>query len=396
MSEDLRQQNLRAPISTTELSRRFKLLRREMEKAGIDCLIAQQSNQFLGGYVRYLTDVPQDNVGHRTVIFPLNSGMTLISHGGQPLPPGPPAWAVYGVEGCINLPFYGTLNWSDLMDAEAAVGTLKKLKVKTIGLVGKAMIAATFTDYIREKLPDVVLGDATDLVDEIRAIKSEEELSFIWKTVEMQDTVWGATLALVRPGMREYEIRSEIQRLLTNLGSEEQLIMIGSAPANVPSGQKSPFFQNRTVQQGDQVMIMIEVNGPGGYYAEIGRTICLGDAPKPMLQAWDDAVELQDKTAEAMKPGTVPANLFQAHNCGLKQKNYLLEGRIYAHGQGYDAMERPAIRPEEKMTIKADMMMAIHPFNVNQSAYAFCCDNFVVTEKGAVRMHKTPRKVFTV
>jgi len=76
--------------------------------------------------------------------------------------------------------------------------------------------------------------------------------------------------------------------------------------------------------------------------------------------------------------------------------NYALEGRIYAHGQGYDAMERPAIRPEEQMMIKSGMLMAIHPFNVNQSAYAFCCDNFVVTEKGAVLMHKTPRKVFVV
>jgi len=396
MSENLRKQNLRQPISTAELSRRFTLLRCEMDKKGIDCLIAQQSNQFLGGYVRYLTDIPQDNVGHRTVIFPLNAGMTLISHGGAPLPPGPPAWAVYGVAECINLPFYGTLNWSNLMDAEAAVATLKKLKAKTIGLVGKAMIATTLTEYIREKLPDVVLDDATELVDEIKAIKSEEELSFIWKTIDMLDIVWGAALAMVRPGVREYEIRSEIQRLLTNLGSEEQLIMIGSAPAGLPAGHKNCFFQNRAVQQGDQVMIMIEVNGPGGFYGEIGRTVCLGEAPKPMLQAWGDALELQEKTAEMMLPGAIPSVLFHAHNCRLKEMNYALEGRIYAHGQGYDAMERPAIRPEEQMMIKSGMLMAIHPFNVNQSAYAFCCDNFVVTEKGAVLMHKTPRKVFVV
>lgn len=396
MSEDLRKQNLRQPISTKELERRWKALRKAMEKAGLDCLIAQNSNQYLGGYVRYLTDIPAENAYQRTVIFPLDGGMTLISHGGDPLPPAPPSWAAYGAEECISLPFIPTLNWSNQMDAEAAVKTLKRLKVKSIGFVGKGMIAATLTEYIQDQLPKVALHDATDMVDEIKAVKSAEELSLIWKTIEMQDIMWGATLALVRPGVREYEIRSEIKHLLTNMGSEEQLIMMGSAPAGSPAGHKPSFFQNRTLQQGDQIMIMIEVNGLGGFYGEIARTICLGEAPKAMLQAWDDALELQKKAAEMMKPGAVPTELFNANNRLLKAKGYAAEGRLFAHGQGYDLVERPGIRPEEKMTIKAGMVMAIHPITLSKKAYAFCCDNFLVTDKGAMLMHKTPRKVFVV
>jgi Xaa-Pro aminopeptidase len=396
MPEDLRKQNVRQPISTKELERRWKALRKAMEKADIDCLITQNSNQFLGGNVRYLTDIPAENAYHRTVIFPLNDGMTLISHGGDPLPPAPPDWAAYGAKECISLPFIPTLNWSHRMDAEAAVKTLKKLKVKSIGYVNKGMIAATLTEYIADQLPKVAVHDATDLFDEIKAVKSAEELSLIRKTIEMQDIMWGATLALVRPGVREYEIRSEIKHLLTNMGSEEQLIMMGSAPAGSPAGHKPSFFQNRTLQYGDQIMIMIEVNGLGGYYGEIGRTICLGEAPKAMLQAWADALELQEETAALMKPGAVPAELFDANNRLLKAKGYMAEGRLFAHGQGYDLVERPGIRPEEKMTLKAGMVLAIHPITLNKRAYAFCCDNFLITEKGAELMHKTPRKVFVI
>ena len=172
--------------------------------------------------------------------------------------------------------------------------------------------------------------------------------------------------------------------------------MMGSAPAGSPAGHKPSFFQNRTLEYGDQIMVMIEVNGLGGFYGEIGRTICLGEAPKSMLQAWDDALELQDRTAEMMKPGAVPTELFDANNRLLKKKGYMAEGRLFAHGQGYDLVERPGIRPEEKMTIKRGMVMAIHPITLSKKAYAFCCDNFLVTNKGGVLMHKTPRKVFVV
>ena len=396
MTEDLRKRNLRQPISTKELERRWKALRKAMEKAKLDCLIAQNNNQHLGGYVRYLTDIPAENAYQRTVILPMSEGPTLISHGGDPLPPAPPVWAAYGAKECISLPFIPTLNWSHRMDAEAAVKTLKRLKVKSIGFVNKGMIAASLTEYIQDQLPTVTLHDATDLVDEIKAVKSEEELALIRKTIEMQDIMWGATLSLIRPGVREYEIRSEIKRLLTNMGSEEQLIMMGSAPAGSPAGHKPSFFQNRTLEYGDQIMVMIEVNGLGGFYGEIGRTICLGEAPKSMLQAWDDALELQDRTAEMMKPGAVPTELFDANNRLLKKKGYMAEGRLFAHGQGYDLVERPGIRPEEKMTIKRGMVMAIHPITLSKKAYAFCCDNFLVTNKGGVLMHKTPRKVFVV
>jgi hypothetical protein len=54
----------------------------------------------------------------------------------------------------------------------------------------------------------------------------------------MQDIVWGAIMAMVRPGVREYEIRSEAQRFFWNWGSEDQLIMVGSQPAGTPALQK--------------------------------------------------------------------------------------------------------------------------------------------------------------
>ena len=398
MSEEMKKKELRKPISTQELERRFKTVRKAMEKEKIDCLIMQNNNQFLGGYTRYFTDNPAENGYTMTVIFPLNEDMTIICHGAPPLPAWPPEWAVHGVKERINLPYIPTLTRTNDMDAKAAVETIKRLKVKHLGVVAPAMLCAFMYNYLKENLPGVTMTYATDLVDEIKAIKSKEEIEFIKETARMQDIVWGAVLAMVRPGVREFEIRSEIQRLFWNWGSEEQLIMVGSQPAGTPALQKGDMLQNRTLQKGDQVCIMHEVNGPGGFYCELGRTVCIGDAPKPLLDLWNFVVELQDETAKKLKPGAEPEKIYKFYNDELIKRGCPKDTRLFCHGQGYDLVERPSMRPEEDMTVKANMNITIHPMttNADHSAYGFCCDNFIITKSGAVRIHKTPREVFVV
>ena len=42
-------ENVRQPISTAELERRWAETRKAMAKQGIDCLVMQNSNQYLAG-----------------------------------------------------------------------------------------------------------------------------------------------------------------------------------------------------------------------------------------------------------------------------------------------------------------------------------------------------------
>lgn len=395
------------PISMQELKRRWKAVRKAMEKEKLDCLIMQNNNQFLGGYTRYFTGIPAINSYTMTVIFHLNQEMTIISHG-SPSSPGQNVTASgqsqldesaeYGVIRRIDLPFLPTLSRTNDMDAKAAVDTLKRLKVNSLGVVSPAFMSVFMYNYIKDNLLGVDMKYATDLVDDIKAIKSPEELEIIKETARMQDIVWGGVLPLVRPGVNENELRTEIQRLCCNLGSEEQLIMIGSQPAGKPAVTKRVYLQTRTLQEGDQVCIMPEVNGAGGFYCELARTVCIGDAPKPLLDLWDFVVELQDETAKMLKPGAVPAKIFKFYNDELAKRKCAPDLRLFCHGQGYDLVERPSMRPEEDMTVKAGMNLAVHPgtTNGNKTAYAFCCDNYIVSDSGTYRIHKTPREVFVV
>ncbi|KUO63069.1 MAG: hypothetical protein APF84_11115 [Gracilibacter sp. BRH_c7a] len=393
--KEFKPERIRFPIPTRELERRWSLVREEMKKVGIDSIVMQNDNQWLGGYVRYFTDLPSEQAYPYTVIFPANDEMTVISSGSS-APPPPPDWASRGIKEKIGLSYFRAFHYTNTVDAEAIVNVLKRRKDKRVGMINLGLIPAATYLYMKEQLTEVEFVDATDLVDEIKAVKSDDEIEYIRKCVEIQDIAAEAVSTILRPGKYEYEIRSELTRILTDLGSEEQWIMIGSDQPGINTGQHPTFFQNRKIKKGDQVLIMIEVNGPGGYYGELGRTWCLGEPPKELLRCWEIALEAQKRAASLLKPGAKPGDVLIANNDFMISKGFAGEGRLFAHGQGYDLVERPALRPDETMLLKTGMLIALHPIAANDQAYAFCCDNFLIKENGGELLHKTPQKIMII
>ena len=65
------------PISDAELDRRWKAARAMMTARGLDALVMQNNNDWLGGYVKWFTDFPAYNGYPRTVIFHAGDPMTL-------------------------------------------------------------------------------------------------------------------------------------------------------------------------------------------------------------------------------------------------------------------------------------------------------------------------------
>jgi len=391
-------QILTESISTQELERRWKEVRKRMKEENIDFLVMQNDNEWLGGYVKWFTDIPARNGYPMTVIFPIDDEMTTITCGGKPPGDlGPPAWTMRGVKRRLTAPYFRSLMYSNTYDAELAVEALKVKKKGKIGIVGKGTMSAAFYEHLRNGLPGVTFMDTTDLVDQIKAIKSDEEMSLIKKTTSLQDEAMEYAKKVIRPGRRDFEIVADMIHKVIDLGSEEQLAMGGSGPLGRPVPMQKRHFQNRVVKEGEQFTLMIEVNGPGGMYAEIGRIFFLGKAPSELRDAFEMAKETQRVTLKLLKPGADPAEIWKANNEFLVKKGFPPETRLYAHGQGYDLVERPAIRDDEPMKLKAGMNITVHPIIGTDRVWVWICDNYLITESGVSEcLHKTPQKIFEV
>ncbi len=389
------------PISMTELERRWKAVRDEMERRGIDVLLMQNANEKLGGYVKYFTDLPAKMGYPESLIFPKNDRMTAVRHGpvgGNVEYPAGGDPIQRGIRTLLTDPWFPSVDYTKLYMAKLVVKALKARNDRTVGLAGTSSMAAPFLEYVKASLPNAEFVDATEWVDAIKAVKSREEQNFIRRTAAMQDAAFAAVLDAIKPGMRDHEVMSLAYHVSQDLGSEDGIYLGSSAPLGQPTGiLRRRHFQGRQIQAGDYFTILIENNGPGGFYTELGRTIVLGKAPQALKDELDLILAAQQNTLKRLRPGALCRDIYKAHCDYMKSVDRPGEQRLYAHGQGYDLVERPLIRDDETMKLEAGMNLAVHPGHATSSFYVWICDNYLVTPDGPSEcLHQTPQKIFEV
>ncbi len=123
----------------------------------------------------------------------------------------------------------------------------------------------------------------------------------------------------------------------------------------------------------------------------------LGKVPTALSDGFADAQEAHEEhTGSEIKPGATGRSVYEAHAATFMQAKGLQPSRrVYAHGQGYDLVERPLIREDEPMTLEPGMVFAVHPIASAGGYAAFICDDCVIGADGATTwLHRMPKRVF--
>ncbi|MFT8246036.1 M24 family metallopeptidase [Roseomonas sp. BN140053] len=386
-------------VSDAELERRWAAARAAMAERGLDALVMQNTNDWLGGHVKWFTDIPANNGYPRTVVFHAEEPMTVVEMGAfgvrRDLEGRDPIHR--GVGEHLFTPSFFSIPYTLSYDAELALGALRAHGARRVGLVGAGALPAALTDALRREYPGEALADATEAVDRIKAIKSEEEVALIRRTAALQDAVFAKVLEGIRPGMRDVELTALAQREAQVLGSEQGIFLGSSAPLGVRAGFQSRHMQGRTIQAGEHFSLLIEVNGPGGFYTEIARTVVLGRASAEVLDGFAAVKAAQDHTLGLLRPGVPCRDVAAAHDAYMQARGLPPEIRLYCHGQGYDMVERPLIRADESWEIAAGMCLAVHPGYETPSLFAVICDNYMIGADGpGACLHATEKKVFEI
>ena len=387
------------PISDAELARRWALVREAMARRGLQALVMQATNDWLGGYVKYFTDIPANNGYPRTVIFHANRPMTIVEmgpfEGRKRLGGEDPMHR--GVEDILQTPSFPSIAYTIPYDGDLVAQELTRAGYRSVGLVNPGAFLHGFLGRIQAASPEPTWSDATDLVDAIKAVKSEEEQELVRRAARLQDEVFARVARRIEPGMRDIDVTTFAQSVAQELGSEQGIFLGASARLGVRSPFLGRHFQGRTLQSGDHLSLLIEVNGPGGMYTELARTLVLGKAPTRLLDAFASVVEAQRHTLDLLKPGVLCRDVAAAHNDWMTARGLPAEMRLYAHGQGYDMVERPIIRADEPMRISAGMNMAVHPGFETPEFFAVVCDNYLIhADGGSEALHLTDKTVFQI
>jgi Xaa-Pro aminopeptidase len=224
--------------------------------------------------------------------------------------------------------------------------------------------------------------------------KSPEEMELIRRTTRMQDGAMKAAFEALKPGMRDSDVSAIAAHYSMRNGSEQGIYLCASSPIGQPARINQRHVQDRVIQKGDQVALLVEDNGPGGFYTELGRTCVAGKAPQGMKDELVFTLEARKMTLDLLKPGTPCRDIWEAFNAFMRKNGRPEEARLYCHGQGYDLVERPLVRKDEPMTIEKDMNIVVHPTYIHKGYVNWLCDNYFIGGNGpGDRLHQFPEVI---
>ena len=396
-------ERINRPISTQEMQRRWAAIRAAMDQEEIDVLLMQNNNDHMGGYTKYVTDAPATNGYPNTVIFPRDDFMTQVHQGpfdlDRELDPSGSDGFHRGVKRMLTTPSYESAPYTRDYDPELACKALEPYKADTIGLVGTYQMSHALVDYVKKTFPTAKYVEASGLMDGIKVIKSAEELDFIKDTAAQQVASMQAIISQIEPGMRDSDAAAIALYEGNKLGSEQGIYLCQSYKYGAPAAIGPRHLQGRIIEDGDIFNMLVENNGAGGYYTEIGRTIVVGAPPKGALRELEDelafTLEAQRLTLGRLKPGTPSSEVWDVFNKFMRENGREAENRLYCHGQGYDLVERPLIRNDETMCIEQNMNIVCHPGHMTSNIWSWICDNYIIGDDGpGDSIHNLPQKIF--
>jgi Xaa-Pro aminopeptidase len=349
-------------FSLQERDRRWGLLRAEMKTAGLHALLSLPNeghwDQF-GADTRYITQIggTQTEVG---AVLPLEGEVTAVVRGENEI-----EW--WG----LAQDWVKDIRPSRRSYGEPVIERLKEIRAERVGVIGLSGLVrapegvvpwGTF-EKIRKALPAIKFENATDLMQQVRSIKSAEEIAFIEKAAEIIGKAIDVLIAHAKVGVRENELIAEMLREIVRQGGEPiTMLLFGTGGPEVPWAQR--VFTTRQLKPGD--LINTEVEGKyAGYIAQALQPISLGSKPKELERIFETSKVIFDNMLEFLKPGITFGEVVKFYQDQVQSAGYEPDGALmHGRGLGEDAPMLWGARrdfPEKDAKLKEGHVFILKP-----------------------------------
>jgi len=362
-----------------ERDRRFQRIRKEMDKENLDVLlISGKGHGWTGrGYWRYMTDF--HIWGH--------DGMILFPREGEPLL----TFTSGGVASMIAQRGWITEAYGDWDVSPTIVEKMKErgLDKARVGLAGQKMILPVGVyDILREGLPHAEFVKADNLMDRVRAVKSDLEITQMRELWEMATDAMNLFVDGLEPGKTERELSAPPVKLIHERGSRGYLIFFNG---NIPG--------DRVVDLNGIVKYHMEICNESGHWMEITVQPAYSAPSEDELRLMKTELLAYEEVRKVARPGATIQDLADTFDRVLKQEGFELKPENKDlhhydwHGQGMDWIEWPRWSPNDPerndTVLEAGMYLNHHPFRltVPDVGRTGINDGMLITEEGGKRIY---------
>lgn len=324
----MQQANKLPNLSIRERDRRYSLIRKGLREMNADCAIVTGSNLF------YITNgLP----GERYGLLPADEKPTAV---------------VINFRNLADISVQVLLDMQDWvqdirggLDASHIVERIKELKLEagTLGLAGLGYggIDHNFYSQIQKAFPSAKLVEVSDVFNNVRTVKSEEEIAMIDAANRIFDVGVRRVCEVARPGMRGRQVLQEGIRAMWDAGGDIHSSFnfhFGSVPKQNPVLMQLCLEQ--TIHKGD--IGTLTAHAEYKHYAgHSDHQISFGE-PTPLHRDLFRAVlHVRDAVLKTLREGVTHLDLIETYQRACQETGFRSSPHSQTHQYGIDVPEFP-------------------------------------------------------
>lgn len=288
------------------------------------------------------------------------------------------------------------------------VTNILKEKGRTNKIIGVEMDQCYFTarclTELKKDLPNTVFKDATLLVNMVRQIKSEKEISYMKRAARIVERAIQVGIESIEAGVRQCDAAAKIYYAQISGTPEYGGDYVAGAPIMLTGKRASAAHLTWSDEKfhRNEVTILEIAGCYHRYHSPICRTVYVGNPPDKLKWVAEKSVEALEKALDAIKPG-ITCEEVEKH----WRKAAMAEGGVaressyhrlgYSIGLGYppDWGEHTAsMRPGDKTILQPNMTFHLIPSIWEEDCGFGISEAIRVTADGCETLANFPRRLF--
>lgn len=261
---------------------------------------------------------------------------------------------------------------------------LKNLGIHKLGFEEDDITYATFKQFQHHFTVDLI--PVSGLIEEIRLIKSPEEISVLKQAAEIADHAYTHIQSYIKQGVREIEIANELEFFMRKQGatsSSFDIIVASGSRSALPHGVAS----EKKIQNGELVTMDYGALFDG-YCSDITRTVAVGEISDELTTIYETVLEAQIRGIKGIKPGMTGKQADALTRDYIAEKGFGENfGHSTGHGLGLEVHEEPRLSSKSDITLTPGMVVTVEP-GIYVQGVGGCRieDDIVITDSGNERL----------
>lgn len=276
------------------------------------------------------------------------------------------------------------------------IGALMRAdEIRSLGFEDQVMIYADAVK-LQKGLPRAEWKGLRGALDELRLIKSEEELACIARAEQIGDEAFSHILNVLHAGMTELEVAVELESYMKRNGASalafDTIAASGihsAMPHATPSGKKLENGDFLTMDYGCKYK---------GYCSDMTRTVVIGKADSRQREIYQVVLEAQQAALAVIREGITGAEVDRVARDRIRDAGY---GEYFGHGLGHSVglfiHEEPRLSPSGHTVLKKGMTETVEPGIYIPGVGGVRIEDLVeVTQEGYRNLTSSPKQLIEI